>query len=134
MIASLCTFVLALSPQGGGDLTAAVNDSNSPGAVGDALLSLEEAICLANGTLELNQLSADEKARVSGTGSVVNQINLDAAVTRFIMLDAELSAVIGQGTVVAIEAVSSSKPVLLGGSVESVLTLSTHLARVRGLV
>ncbi len=134
MIASLCTFVLALAPQGGGDLTAAVNDSNSPGAVGDALLSLEEAICLANGTLELNQLSAGEKARVSGTGSVVNQINLDAAVTRFIMLDAELSAVIGQGTVVAIEAVSSSKPVLLGGSVESVLTLSTHLARVRGLV
>ena len=40
MIASLCTFVLALAPQGGGDLTAAVNDSNSPGAVGEFELLL----------------------------------------------------------------------------------------------
>ena len=47
-----------------GPTVATVNDPNSPGTVGDQLLSLDEAIQLANGTLAASALSPAEQAQV----------------------------------------------------------------------
>src|SRR5262245_36162819 len=47
--------------------TLEVNDTNSTGNAGDAVLSLAEAIQLANGTLALEGLSEGERAQIRGT-------------------------------------------------------------------
>jgi hypothetical protein len=50
----------------GGTAALRVNDTNAIGAVGDGLLSLDEAIRLGNGTLSLSSLSPAERAQVDG--------------------------------------------------------------------
>ena len=52
--------------------TATVQDPATPGLLGDSLLSLDEAIQLANGTLTIAQLSSGEAGQVQG--SSVNRI------------------------------------------------------------
>src|SRR3954454_10154325 len=46
--------------------TLLVNDSDTASSVGDSLLSLDEAIRLANGSLALPSLSAAERQQVRG--------------------------------------------------------------------
>ncbi len=67
------------TPQVPGVLT--VNDTDAIGVVGDSLLSLVEAVQLANGLLTLAELSADESALVTGDPGpeVADTINVDVA-------------------------------------------------------
>lgn len=112
---------------------AAVNDSQSHGTVGDSLLSLDEAIQLANGTLTLASLSAAEQAQVTGTGAIT-QITVDAAVTPVITMQAPLTNITGatgQVTVMGLAAAGAA-PVLAGGSQPTILSLGTRFAMVHG--
>jgi hypothetical protein len=58
---------VVLLPAAGFSATITVNDSVDPGSVGDASLSLTEAIRLATGDLSTSALSTSEHAQVSGT-------------------------------------------------------------------
>jgi hypothetical protein len=75
-----------------------VNDSLSHGVVGDALLSLNEAILLHNGQLTYAQLSAAEQAQLSlipGTGATtdVTWIDIDGSNTPVITIQQDLAPV-----------------------------------------
>lgn len=76
-----------------------VNDSLSHGALGDGLLSLNEAILLHNGQLLYTQLSLAEQAQISlipGTGSTtdVTWIDIDGANTPTITIEQDLAPVL----------------------------------------
>jgi len=58
---------------------AEVNDPLSHGVVGDSLLSVNEAIQLHNRTLLTSQLSIAEQNQLSGAGSDIAWINIDAS-------------------------------------------------------
>jgi hypothetical protein len=87
------------APAGAFHAIAFVNDPLSHGAVGDGLLSLDEAIRLHNGTLPLAALSAAELAQLSlipGTGSTsdVTWIDIDGGDTPVITIQQDLSPVL----------------------------------------
>ncbi|MFY9344612.1 MAG: hypothetical protein WAT39_19120, partial [Planctomycetota bacterium] len=76
-----------------------VNDPLSHGTLGDAFLSLNEAIRLHNGQLALAALSPAEQAQLSlipGTGSTtdVTWIDIDAANTPVITVQQNLTPVL----------------------------------------
>lgn len=78
---------------------ALVNDPMSHGAVGDGLLSLNEAIQLHNGTLLYGQLSATEQGQLSvlpGTGGTtdVSWIDIDGGATDVITIQQDLEPVL----------------------------------------
>ena len=98
MLGSLCAFVLALTPQSDNSLTAFVDDPGSHGNLGDHCFSLNEAIQLANGDLEPENLSGYERSRVwgrglLGSGGVVDRILIDAGQTPTINLQRALTPV-----------------------------------------
>ena len=74
-----------------------VNDTNPIGAAGDSLLSLDEAIRLANGTLALDKLSAAERAQVKGVPGARSSdlIALPAGATLTVAQGAAISPLIG---------------------------------------
>lgn len=113
-----------------------VNDTRSHGVVGDGLLSLDEAIRLANGTLMPMQLSAAERARIQGMGSMVDGIRVDAMTTPVITLEAELTALTGMAMgMVVVEGMPDPmgmRPVLAGGTFPKVLALRGHDMEVMG--
>jgi len=84
------------STTAGAQVTASVNDARSHGTLGDAFLSVDECIRLANGSLAYSALSPQEVARLSGVSGVVETIRIDAAVTPVITLERQLTDVIGQ--------------------------------------
>lgn len=132
----LPTVLTALLASGPGAV-ANVDDPQSHGTVGDALLSLDEAIQLANGSLALSSLSAQEQARVSGSGPVTT-VRIDAQVTPTVTIQSPLTDVIGQGMAVGrvcIEGIDAqgARPILAGGTVAHVLGLKRHLVTVSGL-
>jgi hypothetical protein len=139
----LVALVLAQGP--GPGLTAAVNDPQSHGVVGDNLLSLDEAIRVANGTLMTNMLSAAEQARITGPGMAVDTIAVDQMVTPTITLQAPLSDLTGMGMGHHVEVMGmpmampmpmpgmSMLPVIQGGAHARVFTLRTHDCAVHGL-
>jgi hypothetical protein len=139
MLLSATSLLLAALPPG--SLVANVNDLVSPGVLGDNLLSLDEAIRLANGTLTLAQLSAAEAARVTGTGTVVSSIVIDPNVTATITLSAPTTPVTGNGASrLVIEGLRPPGPngttlqtLLFGGANAHILALRTHLVEVVGL-
>src|SRR5690606_29575655 len=96
---SLLTTVIATVLASGPGSIANVNDPLSHGTVGDSVLSLDEAIRVANGSLSLASLSAAEQARILGTGAV-QTIVVDAATTPMITIESPLSDVIGPGMMV----------------------------------
>ena len=132
---------LLLAPllaQGAG-LTATVDDPMSHGTVGDALLSLDEAIRIANGSLSVGQLSTAELARLAGTGVLVHRIVVDAATTPVITLQAPLAdvdVVPGPHYHVEIHGMpsgSGAMPEIVGGSQARVFTLHTYNTSLHGL-
>jgi hypothetical protein len=120
-------------------LIAAVDDPMSHGTVGDPRLSLDEAIRLASGSLSLGQLSAGEAARLSGSGTLVQRIVVDAAVTPAITLQAPLADVdVAPGPHYHVEiegmpAGNGALPVIQGGSHPRVFTLRTYNCSLHGL-
>ncbi|MBM4061168.1 MAG: hypothetical protein FJ265_08745 [Planctomycetes bacterium] len=134
------TLLVSVLCQGPANLTASVDDPVSHGALGDQRLSLDEAIRLANGTLLLTQLSAAERARVTGTGTVVDTILVDPATVPQISLQQPLTSVTGLGTAGprllirgAAGMGAGMVPVLHAGSQPQALQLRTHLVTVQGL-
>ena len=133
----LTTILLSSILASGPGATALVNDPSSHGTIGDANLSLDEAIRLANGTLSLTNLSAQEQAQVSGQGAVTT-VRIDASVTPVIAVQAPLTEIVGQGMAVGrvcVEGVAlqGTRPILDGGSAGYVLSLKRHLVAVSGL-
>lgn len=140
MLSLLVPIVLA---QGPAPFTAAVDDPNSHGVVGDSLLSLDEAIRIGNGTLLPSALSPAELARLSGTGPLLGTILIDAAITPAITLQAPLTDLVGPSGVHqhieihGMPTVSGVLPVLQGGAVARVFTFryygaSLHELRIVG--
>lgn len=137
----LVALVLAQGP--GPGLTATVNDPQSHGVVGDNLLSLDEAIRVANGALMPTMLSAAEQARITGSGMSVDTIVVDQMSTPTITLQAPLSDLtgMGMGHHVTIMGMGMSMPmpgmamlpVVQGGAHARVFTLRTHECAVHGL-
>ncbi|MCR9248309.1 MAG: hypothetical protein NXI31_25045 [bacterium] len=76
---------------------AMVNDPASHGQVGDARLSLDEAIQLANGTLSQSALSALEQAQITGSGPAVTRIMVNPMMIPTITLSAPLTDIVGSG-------------------------------------
>ena len=74
-----------------------VNDTNPIGTAGDSLLSLDEAIRLANGTLALDKLSAAERAQVKGAPGARSRdlITLPKGATMTVPEGAALSPLVG---------------------------------------
>ena len=136
---SLPLVAAALLPQGSGSLSATVNDPMSHGVVGDALLSLNEAIRIANGSLSVSALSAAELARIAGTGTLLDNIYIDAAVTPSITLQAplaDLTVIPGPHYhihITGIPAPGVPEPVIAGGSQPRVFTFRTYNAMLHGL-
>jgi len=129
------TAVAALTGQ---NITATVNDARSHGAVGDNLLSLDEAIRLANGTLAVGALSAQERAQLAGLGTLT-VIQVRAALTPTITLERELAPITGvPGGGASIElngiANAGSWPVVEAATHNYAFALRTNRADVRGFV
>ena len=102
----LSAVLLTMAPQGP-SLIAFVDDPMSHGTVGDARLSLDEAIRLANGSLAIASLSPAEKARLSGASGIVETARVDATATPTITLEAPFTDVAGQGNGVLIEGLAN---------------------------
>ncbi len=124
----------------GSHLTANVNDPVSHGVLGDARLSLDEAIRLANGTLALASLSLTERAQVTGTGTFVDAIQIDSMMVPQITLQQPLTPVTGMsmmGPMVAIRGMTmmgmGGMPVIQAGSQPYALALRTSMVMVEGL-
>ncbi|MFK7740659.1 MAG: hypothetical protein AB8H80_10075 [Planctomycetota bacterium] len=132
---TLTPLLLAAALFQGPGSTASIDDSDTHGQVGDSLLSLDEAIRLANGSLATSALSAAEQARLSGTGAVTT-IRIDAASLPTVTTSAALTPLSGQGSEVLVEGVqdaSGSWPMLVGQSQQTTLSLRSHRLRVMGL-
>ncbi len=127
------TLVASLGAQ---NITATVNDSRSHGVVADNLLSLDEAIRLANGTLATAALSAAERAQLAGIGTLTT-IEVRGALTPVITLEREITPVTGipgAGADLVINGVQANGgPVLLAGAFNYGLALKTNRAQVNGL-
>jgi hypothetical protein len=135
----IAALVLSQGPVPG--LTAAVNDPQSHGVVGDSLLSLDEAIRIANGALALTALSAAEQARITGSGTTVDTILVDQMLTPTITLQSPLSDLVGTGMGHHVTVMGTSMPMpgmsmlptIQGGAQPRVFTLRTHECTVQGL-
>lgn len=120
-------------------LIANVNDSRSHGAVGDTALSLDEAIQLANGTVLISALSAQERMQLSGVSGVVGRMEIRGATTPVITVERVLSDVIGQHhSHVHIEIVGidgpAGPPVIDGGTQPIALPIRMNDATLENLV
>lgn len=73
---------------------AEVNDPLSHGVVGDSWLSINEAIQLHNRTLLTSQLSAAEQLQLSGAGSDISWINVDASSVPMITVERDFDVIL----------------------------------------
>lgn len=73
---------------------AEVSDPLSHGVVGDAFLSINEAIQLHNRTLLPSQLSAAEQLQLSGAGSDIAWINIDASSVPTITVERDFDVIL----------------------------------------
>lgn len=126
------TLLVPLLLAQGPGLTATVNDPLSHGTLGDALLSLDEAIRVANGTLLPTALSAGEQARLTGTGPLLDSIVIDAMVTPVITLQNPLTDFTGPAgihhhvEIMGMTMVGMPMPVIQGGNQPRVFTFRTY--------
>jgi hypothetical protein len=129
--------LLAAAGAAAQNITATVNDVRSHGAVGDAFLSLDEAIQLGNGTLSAGSLSTQERGQLAGIGTLT-VITVSAAITPQITCERALTAVTGVPGGGADLQINGSRQgngfaVLDAGSLPQALHLKTNRAQVRGL-
>jgi hypothetical protein len=126
-LAALAAPLLAQDP------VARVDDPVSFGTLGDGLLSLDEAIQVANGTLDPNRLSSAERARISGAG-LPTTIEIDAALTPTIRLERIPTSIDGapSGARLTIRGVRG-RPVLDAGTLAIGLRVRTNLAQISNL-
>lgn len=130
--------ILASASISAQNITATVNDSRSHGTVGDAFLSLDEAIRLGNGTLTVGALSAQERAQLAGIGTLTT-IEVHAATTASITLERELSPITGVpggGANLRINGVANNGawPTLEAGTFNYAFALRTNRAEIRRFV
>lgn len=71
-----------------------ISDPLSHGVIGDGLLSVNEAIQLHNRTLLPSQLSLAEQAQLSGAGSDISWINIDASWTPTITVERDFDVIL----------------------------------------
>lgn len=134
----LTLLVPFLAPQGPA-LTAAVTDPLSHGTVGDSLLSLDEALRVARGTLTNGNLSAAEQACITGPGGHVEVILVDGATTPTITVQGTLSDIAGVPGIhqhVAIQGMptpAGALPVIQGGSVPVLFNFRSYGASLHEL-
>lgn len=114
---------------------ATVNDPKSHGTLGDAKLSLEEAIRYANDDLFVNQLSAAERAQITGTGPLaearigVPTITLERLLTPIVTVShSHVHFHMMSAPALALPAVID------GTGFDVVLTIRTNHAELHGLV
>jgi hypothetical protein len=105
----------------------------------DNLLSLDESIQLANATLMISALSAQERAQLSGTSGFVDRIEIRGATTQTITIErllTNLVSVMHAHIDITVEGIDgpAGAPVLAGGSVPIVLPLRTNHAHIHNLV
>lgn len=136
---SVSVLFLVLSTGLSAQITARVNDPRSHGAIADPFLSLDEAIQLANGTLPIAALSAQEAAQLSGVSGVVETIRIDGAVTPTITLQRLLSNIIGQHHAhvhVELDGVDgpNGAPVIDAGMLPIGLPVRTNHAHIHNLI
>lgn len=126
---SLCASSLAAQVT-----VARVDDAMTPGMLGDAHLSLDEAIRLVNGALTRSQLSAAEAARLAGSGPVA-EIEIDAATTPMIMVMSALTPLDGPaaGVDVMLRGVNGM-PAIHAMGMPYVLRVRTNTAQVMNLM
>jgi len=121
-------------------MTALVNDTRSHGVVGDNLLSLDEAIRLGNGTLVPGLLSPAEQAQITGAGTMVERIVVDAALTPTITCSAALTDITGMPGMpgmgmltIAGQPAAGNRPVLAGNGQPRVLGVRSTMVQIGGL-
>lgn len=135
MLSLLVPLLLAQGP----GLTATVDDPQSHGIVGDALLSLDEAIRIANGTLLPATMSVAEQARITGTGTLLDAIVIDAMITPTITLQGPLTDFTGPAGVhhhveiMGMTMPSMPMPVIQGGTHARVFTFRTYNVALHGV-
>lgn len=133
---AICLSAPSVFAQG---MVATVNDPLSHGLPNDNLLSLDEAIRVANGALPMASLSAAERAQISGTGMHVSMIHVMAMLTPTITVQSPLTDVMGGGmmagrlSIMGMGTPMMARPTLLGGNQAHVLALRTHMVTVMGL-
>lgn len=120
------------------NLVATVDDPMSHGVLGDARLSLSEAILVLNGTVSLGSLSPSERARIVGIGTTLDTIRIDAAQTPTITYERDLPPIAGQnnsGVTVRLLGLRANgvAPTLLAGAVLTALEVRTNRIVVQGL-
>jgi hypothetical protein len=91
VVLSLLLFAASVPAQ---TVTAHVNDTRSHGVQPDPFLSLDEAIRLLRGDLQIGNLSPGEFGQITGFGSVIDSIEVDARVTPVITYEGELSVIV----------------------------------------
>jgi hypothetical protein len=139
----LSILLLAVFAPQGPTLTATINDPQSHGQVGDNLLSLDEAIRVANGTLATTQLSTAEQSRFAGTGTMLDAIVVDAMVTPTVTLTAPLTDLVGPTTthhhfeIMGMAMPGMPLPTIVGGNQPRVFAMRTinvglHELRIQG--
>ena len=135
LLSSTAVLILVASV-GAQNITATVNDSRSHGVVADNLLSLDEAIRVANGTLTTQALSAAERAQFAGIGTLTT-IEVRGSITPVITLEREITPVTGipgAGADLVINGVQGNGgPALVAGAFNYGLALKTNRAQVLGL-
>lgn len=72
---------------------AIVNDARSHGQIGDAFLSLNEAIMLHNRTLQVSQLSAAEQQQIGFIGGDIAVADIDTTLVTTVTLERDLEPV-----------------------------------------
>lgn len=113
---------------------ASVDDPVSPGVLGDARLSLDEAIRLVNGQLTVAQLSAAEAMRLMGTGPLT-AIEIDATTTPMIVLQQALTPLDGPSAGVAVELRGmQGRPMIHATGLAYALRIRTNTAIVMDLM
>jgi hypothetical protein len=119
------------------NITATVNDPRSHGVLADAFLSLDEAIQLANGTLQTSALSNQERAQLAGIGTLTT-ISVRAALTPTITCERDLTAVTGvpggsADVTINGAAPGNGIPLLVATGMNHGIALHTNRAQVRSL-
>ena len=129
---SIAALVLAsLASAVPAQMTALVNDPNSHGAVGDGLLSLDEAIRVMNLQLSYSSLSAAEQGQLRGfPTTVLDRIEVDYNITPVITIEPGKQLTHVEGDQISHVDTDfyglNGKPTILGGNTPVIWEINTN--------